>query len=125
MGLFECLPKLFGECLHVVTGLRDGAARVLTRALRPHGFSPWIILSLVVLLDASNKILLTAVYVLLAIPAELPLPQPLCSCLSAAAAWDLLDGHPSHVRWITSVYMMWWCGLPCFCACAGANAANQ
>ena len=68
-------------------------AWTLRKALAPLGSAPLVLLAAGVLPTATRKVQVTAFHVLLATLAEAHVGQPFCSILSAAAAWDLMDGH--------------------------------
>ncbi len=89
----------------------------------PQGATPLILLAISVLPGASGKVLFTAFHVLLATLDEMHMGQPLCSLLSAAAAWDLLEGHVWPVRVGACSYM--WLVSPAFPLNAGTPLRSE
>ena len=72
---------------------------------KPLGEAPLLVLVAMVAPAANAKVGLTASHVLLATLGEMHFGQPLCSILTAAAAWDLLDGHAWSLKVCACIYM--------------------
>ncbi len=87
--------------------LGGGASFIFGQLLTPRGPMPLVALAAATASTpgASDKALQAALHVLLATLGDMHFGQPLCSILSAAAAWDLMDGHTWLARSGMAVYM--------------------